>query len=69
MLMDVNYSCCGDHFVIYINIESLCYIPETNNVVCQLKIIKELILLIVTIKCILNVLQVSFGNFLIVFKD
>lgn len=21
---------CGDHFVRYINVESLCYIPETN---------------------------------------
>ena len=21
---------CGDHFVVYRNVESLCYIPETN---------------------------------------
>ena len=27
---------CGDHFAVYINIESLCFIPETKyNVICQ----------------------------------
>ena len=30
MWMDINYICCGDHFTKYTNIESLCYMPETN---------------------------------------
>ena len=30
MVIDVNDTYCGDHFAIYINIESLCCIPETN---------------------------------------
>ena len=34
--MDLNYT-CGDYFIIYIDIESLSCIPETNiNVICQL---------------------------------
>ena len=35
-MMDVNLAFCGDHFAMYINIKSVCCIPETNNVVCQL---------------------------------
>ena len=27
---DGNYNSCGDHFVTYKNIESLCCTPETN---------------------------------------
>ena len=27
---------CGDHFMIYTYIESLCCTPETNNVTCRL---------------------------------
>ena len=36
--MDVNWTYCGDHFVIYMNIKSLCCTPGANecNVVCQL---------------------------------
>lgn len=26
----------GDHFVVYTNFKSLCSIPETNKIVCQL---------------------------------
>ena len=28
--MDVNETYCANHFTIYTNIESLCYIPDTN---------------------------------------
>ena len=27
---------CGDHFTVNTNIESLCCIPETNIILCQL---------------------------------
>ena len=30
MAMAVNQTYCWDHFTIYTNSESLCYIPETN---------------------------------------
>lgn len=36
MVMGVNYNYCGVHFTIYTTIESLCYIPETNYVICKL---------------------------------
>lgn len=29
--MDVNYTYYGDHFTIYLNIESLCCTPVTNT--------------------------------------
>ena len=32
--MDVNYTCSGDHFAIYTNTKSLCFIPETNIILC-----------------------------------
>ena len=35
---DVNWT-CGDHFVIYTNIKSLCYTPETD-MICQLYLSK-----------------------------
>lgn len=35
MVMDVDYTYCGDHFIMYSNIELLHYAPETNTV-CQL---------------------------------
>lgn len=28
--MDVNYTCCADHFAMHINIESLCCTTETD---------------------------------------
>lgn len=28
--MDVNQTCCGDHFAKQKNIQSLCFTPETN---------------------------------------
>lgn len=28
--MDVNWTYCGDHFATYVNMESLCCLPETN---------------------------------------
>ena len=30
MMIDVNWTYCGNHFTIYTNIELLCYTPETN---------------------------------------
>lgn len=41
--MDVNWTYCGDHFVIYMNIKSLCCMPGANecNVVCQLYLNKK----------------------------
>ena len=36
MVMNVNWTCSGDHFPIYRNSELLCYIPETNIVLCYL---------------------------------
>ena len=30
MVMDVNWTYCGDHFVIYTSVEPLCCTPETN---------------------------------------
>ena len=30
MVVDVNQTPCGDHFAIYTNIRSLCWIPENN---------------------------------------
>lgn len=30
MKADVNWIYCSDHFAVYTNIISLCYIPETN---------------------------------------
>lgn len=30
MVTDVNETSCGNHFPMYTNIESMCYIPETN---------------------------------------
>ena len=30
MVIDVNYTCCGDNFAIYTNIETLCFTPEAN---------------------------------------
>ena len=35
-MTDVNYTYWGIHFTIYTDIESLCCIPETHNVTCQL---------------------------------
>ena len=29
MVTDGNQTYCGDHFIMYKNIESLCYTPET----------------------------------------
>ena len=34
--MVVNWTYCGDHFVIYTNIKSLHCTPETNIMLCQL---------------------------------
>ena len=34
MVMDVNYTCCGDNFAIYTNIEILCFTPEANIMSC-----------------------------------
>ena len=31
MMMDVDYTYCGDHFEIQGNIESLCYVTGTNT--------------------------------------
>lgn len=28
---DGNYTSCGEHFIMYINVKSLCCIPETNK--------------------------------------
>ena len=39
--MDVNDTYCGDHVIVYTNIESLCYTPATNNVICQLYLSKK----------------------------
>ena len=30
MVMDINWTYCGDHFAIYTNIKSLCCTPETK---------------------------------------
>ena len=38
VLMDVNYTMCGDCFTIHANIESLYWMTETNDVICQLYI-------------------------------
>lgn len=35
MVLDVNWTYCGDQFAVYINIEPLHGIPETNKI-CQL---------------------------------
>ena len=35
MVTDVNYTYCGDYFLIFTNIESLYFIPGTN-VICEL---------------------------------
>ena len=32
MVMDDTWSYCGDHFIMYKNIESRYYIPETNMI-------------------------------------
>ena len=37
--MAVNWTYCGDYFVIYTNIESLCCTPKTN--MCQLYLKKS----------------------------
>ena len=39
MVMDVNWTYCGDHFAIYTNIK-LCCTPETN-VICPLYLDKK----------------------------
>lgn len=36
MVTDGEQTYCGDNFIMYINIESLCYIPETNIIFHQL---------------------------------
>ena len=33
MVMDVNWTYCGDHFAIYTYVESLYHTPEINNMV------------------------------------
>ena len=33
MGMNVNQTYCGDHFRIYTNIDSLCYLPDTHIIV------------------------------------
>ena len=40
MVIDNNQTYCGDHFIIYTNIESLCCAPETNSI-CQLFLNKK----------------------------
>lgn len=30
--MNGNQAYCGDYFIMYVNIDSLCYIPETNKI-------------------------------------
>ena len=30
MVKNSNWTYCGDHFIMYKNVESLCHIPETN---------------------------------------
>lgn len=37
MVTDSNYRYCGDHFVAYRKIKSLYWVPETNNVIGQLR--------------------------------
>lgn len=39
--MDVNWTYCGAHFVVYINIESLHYTPDINRMLCQLVLNKK----------------------------
>ena len=34
MVMDVNEACCWDHFTIYVNIESLCFISSVQSLSC-----------------------------------
>ena len=41
VLMDVNYTTCGDCFTIHTNIEPLYWITETNDVICQLYLNKN----------------------------
>lgn len=47
MITDGDYTYCGDHFVTYIIVESLCYIPATNTGLCvNYTLIKNLAALI-----------------------
>lgn len=41
MVFDVNQNYCGDHFTVNINIESSCYILETNVILCLLYLNKN----------------------------
>lgn len=39
MMMNGNQTYCGDHFVVYTNVELLCSIPETNE--CYIPILLQ----------------------------
>lgn len=36
MVTDGNCTYCGEYFIMYTNVKSLCYTPETNLILCQL---------------------------------
>lgn len=42
-MMDVNYTYCGDHCVIYTSIKLLHCTPETSIMLCQLYLSKKII--------------------------
>ena len=42
MVTSINQTYCGHHFTKYINVKSLCFTPETNNV-CQLDLKKKIL--------------------------